>query len=64
MIVPNILSINRSRDKEIEDILDSDHYNDGVKMIEHELESYTDANVGTIVFNRTDIPRNKCQEFR
>ena len=33
-------------------------------MIEHELESYTDANAGTIVFNRTDIPRNKCQEFR
>ena len=33
-------------------------------MIEHELESYTDANVGTIVFNRTNLPRNRCQEFR
>ena len=58
MIVPNSLSITRSRDKEIEDVLDSDHYNNGIKIIEHELESYTDANAGTIVFNRTDIPRN------
>ena len=33
-------------------------------MIEHELESYTDANVGTIVFNHTNLPRNRCQEFR
>ena len=26
MIVPNILAINRSRDEEIKDILDNDHY--------------------------------------
>ena len=36
LIVPNTLAITRSRDEEIEDILDSDHYkNVGVKMIEH-----------------------------
>ena len=35
MIVPNSLSITRSRDKEIEDVLDSDHYNDGIKIIEN-----------------------------
>ena len=65
IIVPNTLAITRSRDEEIEDILDSDHYkNVGAKMIEHELESYTDANVGTIMFNQTNLPRNKCQEFR
>ena len=33
IIVPNTLDITRSRDEEIEDILDSDHYkNVGAKM--------------------------------
>ena len=65
IVVPNILAINRSRDEEIENILDNGHYKkDGVNLVEHELEGYIDANVGTIVFNRTNLPRNKCQEFR
>ena len=65
LIVPNTLAITRSRDEEIEDILDSDHYkNVGGKRNINELESYTDANVGTIVFNRTNLPRNRCQEYR
>ena len=59
LIVPNTLAITRSRDEEIEDILDSDHYkNVGGKRNINELESYTDDNVGTIVFNRTNLPRN------
>ena len=63
--MPNTLAITRSRDEEIEDILDSDHYtNVGGKKNVNELESYIDANVGTIVFNRTSIPRNRCQEYR
>ena len=63
--MPNTLAITRSRDEEIEDILDSNHYtNVGGKKNVNELESYTDANVGTIVFNRTSIPRNRCQEYR
>ena len=28
------------------------------------MERYVDANIGTIVFNRTSIPRNRCQEYR
>ena len=50
--MPNTLAITRSRDEEIEDILDSNHYTNvgGTKNI-NELESYVDENVGTIVFN-------------
>ena len=46
-------------------LLDNDHYkNVGGKRNINELESYADVNVGTVVFNRTNIPRNRCQEFR
>ena len=63
MVVPNVLAINRSRDETIEEILDNSYYkNDGFNLVEHELEGYSDAT--TIVFNRTSLPRNKCQEFR
>ena len=46
-------------------LLDNDHYkNVGGKRNINELESYADVNVGTVVFNQTNIPRNRCQEFR
>ena len=65
LIIPNTLAITRNRDEDIEDILDSDHYkNVGGKRNINELESYADANIGTVVFNRTNLPRNRCQEFR
>ena len=28
------------------------------------METYVDANLGRIVFNRTNIPRERCQEYR
>ena len=65
MVIPNVLSINRSREQTIEEILDNSYYkNDGFNLVEHELEGYRDATVGTVVFNRTSLPRNKRQEFR
>ena len=64
LIVPNTLAITRNRDEDIEDILDSDHYkNVGGKRNINELESYADVNVGTVVFNRTNLPRHRCEEF-
>ena len=63
MIIPNILSINRSRDKTAEEILENSSYKDnGFNLVEYELEGYRDATVGTVVFNRTILPRNRCQE--
>ena len=65
MVIPNVLSINRSRDQTVEEILDNSYYkNDGFNLVEHELEGYRDATKGIVVFNRTSLPRNKCQEFR
>ena len=61
IIVPNTLAITRDRDEDIEDILDSDHYKKvGGKRNINESESYADANVGTVVFNRTNLPRSRC----
>ena len=36
----------------------------GFNLIEYELEGYRDATVGTVVFNRTVLPQNRCEEFR
>ena len=62
--MPNTLAITRNRDEDIEEVLDSDHYkNVGGKRNINELESYADVNVGTVVFNRTNLPRHRCEEF-
>ena len=36
----------------------------GFNIIEYELEGYRDKSVGTIVFNKTTLPQNRCEEFR
>ena len=57
--------ISRNRDVEIENMLDNSHYKSvGGKRNANELESYVDVNMGRIIFNRTNIPRNTCQEYR
>ena len=57
--------ITRERDVEIENILDNSHYKStGGKKNKNEMESYVDVNLGRIIFNRTNIPRNTCQEYR
>ena len=65
LILPNTLVIPRDRNVEIENILDNSHYKStGGKRNTNELESYVDVNLGRIIFNRTNIPRNTCQEYR
>ena len=65
LVLPNTLVITRTRDEEIEDILDNSHYKSvGGRRNANELESYIDANIGRIIFNRTNIPRDRCQEYR
>ena len=49
----------------IENMLDSAHYkHSGGRMNSNELESYVDISLGRIIFNRTMVPRNTCEEFR
>ena len=65
LVLPNTLVITRNRDEEMENILDSKHYQSiGGRRNANELETYVDANMGRLVFNRTNIPRKKCQEYR
>ena len=35
----------------------------GFNILEFELEGYKDTSVGTIVFNKTTLPQNRCQHF-
>ena len=65
LILPNTLVIKRNRDENIENMLDNSHYkHTGGKMNTNELESYVDVSLGRIIFNRTNIPRKSCQEFK
>ena len=65
LVLPNTLVISRNRDVEIENILDNSHYKStGGKRNTNELESYVDVNMGRIIFNRTNIPRDRCQQYR
>ena len=65
LIVPNTLAITRNRNEDIEEILDNVHYKSvGGKRNINELESYEDVNIGRVIFNRTNLPRNKCEEYR
>ena len=65
LVLPNTLVISRNRDVEIENILDISHYKSiGGKRNANELDSYVDVKMGRIIFNRTNIPRNTCQEYR
>ena len=65
LIVPNTLIITRNRNENIEKVLDNEYYKTvGGKRNRNELESYKDVNVGTIVFNITNLPRHRCEESR
>ena len=64
-MVPNKLEITRHRNKVIENIIDQKHYkNVGGRKNVNELESYKDIVYGTIVFNITGLPRDRCESFR
>ena len=65
LVLPNTLVIKRDRDVNIENMLDNSHYkHTGGKMNTNEMESYVDVSLGRIIFDRTNIPCNSCQEFR
>ena len=64
MVIPNLLSVNRTEDKTAEEILENSSFKDlGFTIIEYEWEGYRDTSVGTIVFNKTSLPQNRCEEF-
>ena len=36
----------------------------GIDILNKDLEGYQDAALGTIVFNKTKIPKTNCEEYR
>ena len=53
------MEITRKRNRDIEEILDNDHYRSvGGRRNINELESYQDVILGTVVFNRTELGTN------
>ena len=65
IVIPNLLSFNRKEDKTVEEFLENSSVKDmGFNINEYELEGYKDMSVGTIVFNKTTLPQNRCQHFR
>ena len=65
LVLPNTVVIERERDHRIENILDNSHYKStGGRQNENELESYVDVSLGRIIFNRTNIPRHRCEEYK
>ena len=65
VVIPNLVAFNRTNDKTAEELLETSSAKDmGFNILEFELEGYKDSSIGTIVFNNTNLPQNRCQHFR
>ena len=65
IVIPNLLAFIQTEDKTVEEFLENSSVKDlGFNIIEYELEGYKYTSVGTIVFNKTTLPQNRCQHFR
>ena len=65
MVIPNLITVNRTEEKTSEDSsLEKNSFSDmGLEIINNDLEGYRDAALGTIVFNKTTVPKTRCDEF-
>ena len=62
-----MIAIERSTNENSKDVASGQRTtvsNIGLDMINKDLEDYHDAALGTIVFNKTKIPRTECEEYR
>ena len=65
-MIPDLLTINRTKHETSEDSTSGQKTisNMGLIIINPDLEGYKDAALGTIVFNKTKIPKTNCEEYR
>ena len=65
-MIPDLLTINRTEHETSEDSSSGwkTINNMGLEIINKDLEGYKDAALGTIVFNKTMIPKTNCDELR
>ena len=67
LVVPDMIAIERSTNENSKDVASGQRTtvsNIGLDMMNKDLEGYHDATLGTIVFNKTKIPRTECEEYR
>ena len=65
-MIPDLVTINRTEKELYEDLSSRWNIlnNMGIEIINKDLEGYRDAALGTIVFNKTTVPKTSCEEFR
>ena len=64
-MIPNLITINRTEETSEDSSSERNSFSNlGLEIISKDLEGYRDAVLGTIVFNRTTVPRTRCEEFR
>ena len=67
LVVPDMIAIERSTNENSKDVTTGQRTtvsNIGLDIMNKDLEGYHDAALGTIVFNKTKIPRTECEEYR
>ena len=65
-MIPDMVTIDRTTNETSEDSTSEQKTisNMGLDIINHDLGGYYDAALGTIVFNKTKIPKTSCEEYR
>ena len=67
LVVPDIIAVEKSTNENSKDVASGQRAtvsNIGLDMMNKDLEGYHDTALGTIVFNKTKIPRTECEEYR
>ena len=67
LVVPDMIAIERSTNENSKDVASGQRTtvsNIELDMMNKDLEGYHDAALGTIVFNKTGIPRTECEQYR
>ena len=67
LVVPDMIAIERTSNETLKDVTSGQRTtisNIGIDMMNKDLEGYHDAALGTIVFNKTKIPKTGCEEYR
>ena len=62
IVIPDLVTINRTEKELYEDLSSRWNIlnNMGIEIINKDLEGYRDAALGTIVFNKTTVPKTSC----
>ena len=66
LVIPDMVTIKRTANETSKDVTSGQRTtisNIGIDIMNKDLEGYHDAALGTIVFNKTKIPKTNCEEY-